>query len=530
MTVADARFAGELVTKKGVTYVFDDLECLATFALGSTVHAGDVRSLWVNDFLHPERRLDAKQAQYWRNEKLRSPMSSGFIALAPGIEADSFAQANGAQLEDWTELIEVVRAFPSHRDQVPVEVVRALPQRVASSSTRSQIVVDPEGSVRTLHQALRSAAPHARILVRSGTYREPTIVVDRPVTIEGEGWPVFLGGEHEVFRVTADSVAIRGLVIRHVVATAAEDRAAVRFAGVRHCVLEQSRFEDTFFAVYLAKSADCRIAGNRIQGTGTVQGLSGNGIHSWYSRNLTIENNEIRGHRDGIYLEFTAGSVVRGNLSAHNLRYGLHFMFSQGCKYLGNSFPGNGAGVAVMYSDSVIMQRNRFERSWGSAAYGLLLKELRDSQIEHNRFAGNTIGLWTEGTSRTTISRNDFTGNGWAVRVLGDATDNRFTGNRFVGNTFDVGTVAGRNTNVFDANYWDHYQGYDLNRDGYGDVGFQPVRLFSLFVQESEPSLILLHSFFIDLLDMAERVIPSLTPETLIDAHPLMTPANRGNL
>ena len=175
-----------------------------------------------------------------------------------------------------------------------------------------------------------------------------------------------------------------------------------------------------------------------------------------------------------------------------------------------------------MFSDSVTMRQNRFEQSWGSASYGLLLKELRDSHIDSNVFSRNSVGLWTEGPTRVVVTGNRFLANGWAVRVLGDASENIFRGNLFKANSFDVGTAPGWNSNVFEANYWDRYRGYDLDRDGYGDVPFQPVRLFSLVIQQYEPSLILLHSFFVDLLDLAERVVPALTPETLLDRRPLM--------
>jgi nitrous oxidase accessory protein len=429
--------------------------------------------------------------------------------------------SNGARIAGlfWVALTLIASNVLGQR---PHETANLPPRTAASASLPGDIVVDPHGPIATLHGAIQLARRHSRIVVRAGTYREPTIVVDKPLTIVGQGWPTFLGTEHDVLLVTGDSVTIRGVVIRHVTPTGAEDRAGIRFSGARHCTLEHSRFYDTFFAVYLAKSSHCRIDGNTIVGTGTIQALSGNGIHSWSSRDLTIVGNDITGHRDGIYLEFTTGSVIRGNRSTRNLRYGLHFMFSHHCEYLDNSFTANGAGVAVMFSDSVIMRRNRFQRSWGSAAYGLLLKELRDSRIEENRFLGNTVGLWTEGTSRVVVTANDFSENGWALRVLGDATDNQFRGNQFVGNSFDVGTAPGQNSNVFDGNYWDRYRGYDLDHNGYGDVPFQPVRLFSLFVQQSEPALILLHSFFTDLLDLAERVIPSLTAETMMDRRPLM--------
>ena len=74
----------------------------------------------------------------------------------------------------------------------------------------------------------------------------------------------------------------------------------------------------------------------------------------------------------------------------------------------------------------------------------------------------------------------------------------------------------------FTENFWDGYAGYDLDGDGYGDVPFRPVRLFSVLVEQSEPAIILLRSFLVDLLDLAERVLPAITPEGLVDGRPLM--------
>ncbi|RMD96616.1 MAG: hypothetical protein D6814_11070, partial [Calditrichaeota bacterium] len=102
--------------------------------------------------------------------------------------------------------------------------------------------------------------------------------------------------------------------------------------------------------------------------------------------------------------------------------------------------------------------------------------------------------------------------------------DNVFKNNNFFDNTFDVATNSRQNFNRFERNYWSHYAGYDLDKDGMGDVPYRPVRLFSLIIERQPPALILLRSLFIDLLDLAERAIPVLTPETLIDQHPRMKP------
>ncbi|MDF2774491.1 MAG: hypothetical protein K0S86_3991, partial [Geminicoccaceae bacterium] len=158
----------------------------------------------------------------------------------------------------------------------------------------------------------------------------------------------------------------------------------------------------------------------------------------------------------------------------------------------------------------------------GSAAYGLLLKEIADPVLERNVFRGNTVGLFADGAARIHATGNRFESNGWAVKLMASTEDGRFTANEFLGNTFDVSSNSRTNSTVFDGNYWSDYQGYDLDRDGIGDVPHRPVRLFSLLVEDNEPTLILLRSLFVGLLDTAERVLPSLTPETLADARPSM--------
>lgn len=401
-------------------------------------------------------------------------------------------------------------------------VAGALPARPALAAAQAAVVVDPAGPIRTVGEALARVAPGGTITLLAGTYREPLLRVTRPVTLLGDSGAVLEGGEHGIFLVTADSVTFRGLTFRHVAHSFVEDRAAIRFDSVAACAVLDSRFEDTFFGIYLARSRGCRIAGNVLDGGATSEATAGNAIHLFHSRDVSITGNRVTRHRDGIYFEFTEDARVEDNVSTGNLRYGLHFMFSHRCAYRRNQFVDNGAGVAVMYTNRVVMEGNTFADNWGAATYGLLLKEIRDSRLAGNTFRRNTVGLFLEGSERNDFAENTFAGNGWAIRVLADAPGNTFSGNRFVANSFDVATNSRSNVSVFRGNYWDHYEGYDLDRDGVGDVPYHPVRLFSLLVAQNEPSLILLRSFFVDLLDAAERVMPVLTPETLRDDAPLM--------
>ena len=177
-----------------------------------------------------------------------------------------------------------------------------------------------------------------------------------------------------------------------------------------------------------------------------------------------------------------------------------------------------------MYSNHVHMIGNRFEHNWGTNAYGILLKEISDATIEKNNFIENTVGILMESTNRIEAQRNQFSNNGWALRIQASCDQSIIHHNNFQGNTFDVATNGTLMLNKFYNNYWDRYEGYDLNKDQVGDVPFHPVSMYSMVIEQNSNALLLLRSFIVSILDKAEKAIPSLTPENLVDEKPLMKP------
>ncbi|MEO7043652.1 MAG: nitrous oxide reductase family maturation protein NosD [Gemmatimonadaceae bacterium] len=387
----------------------------------------------------------------------------------------------------------------------------------------SVVNVSTDGQVRSVRAALKIVARGGMIIVHKGTYRDTTIAVAIPVTIVGEGFPVLDGeSKRQIMTVTADSVTVRGINFRNVGVAYTEDLAAIKVIRAQDCIIADNRIENAFFGIYLQEASNCLVERNVVTAAHLRDATSGNGIHLWHSRDITIVGNKISGQRDGIYFEFVRQAHVRDNLSENNIRYGLHFMFSDSCDYENNTFRHNGAGVAVMYTHNVRMIGNRFMDNVGAAAYGLLLKEISDSQLLNNMFARNTSGLYADGATRLNARHNTFLDNGWALKLQSSTEDAVFAGNNFSGNTFDVSTNSQSTTSTFTGNYWSGYRGYDLNHDGNGDVPYHPVRLASVIVARYQPALILLRSNFLELLDAAERVIPALTPATLADNAPSM--------
>jgi len=394
---------------------------------------------------------------------------------------------------------------------------------LSSGLWAGQVQVGFDYPQTTIAQGLEASIAGDTILVHPGTYVESGLVISHSLALVGVGNPV-VDGNHsgEIITVTANNVSIEGFILRGSGLSHLDENAAVRLEEAHGSRVSNNNFEDNFFAIYVSKSENCLIENNLISGQAETESRSGNGIHLWYCKNINIHGNRISGHRDGIYLEFVEQCIVSQNHSSANLRYGLHFMFSNHNRYHNNRFDKNGAGVAVMYSRHVDMHNNVFADNWGSAAYGLLLKDIYDSNITDNQFNRNTVGLYSEACNRIQVEGNNFENNGWAVKIMANSMDNVFTHNNFLTNTFDIATNSRQNFNAFSQNYWNRYRGYDLDKDGIGDIPFHPVKLFSLLTEKNEPTLMLMRSIFVEIMDLAESYIPILTPATLIDAEPLM--------
>lgn len=396
---------------------------------------------------------------------------------------------------------------------------------LAQSSWAQSVTVSKTGALSTVKAGLEATQPYDTLFIEGGdgSYEEFNLKIDKPITIIGKNRPVIDGMKQGfILIIQANDVTLKGLEVRHASTSFMEDYAGILVEETKNTVIEDVRLIDNFFSIYVAKSEDTVIRNNYISASGARETTSGNGIHMWYSKNALIEDNYITGQRDGLYFEFVDGAIIQNNLSEQNIRYGIHFMYSDNCSYEENTFRDNGGGVAVMYTHNVKMVGNTFEDNWGSSAYGLLLKEINRSEILNNHFSNNSVGLYIEATSRNTVKGNTFTQNGWAVKLMANSTDNIFSENNFIANTFELSTNSQQNFNEFKRNYWSQYEGYDLDRNGIGDVPHRPVRLFSVLVERQPQSLLLLRSLLVDLLDSAEKFMPVLTPETLMDAEPLM--------
>ncbi len=411
------------------------------------------------------------------------------------------------------------------RRQLPYILTSILAFVLSYSGETKSIFVGPSKTYKAIRPALMAARDYDTVFVEHGFYKEGNIVINKKIVMLGIGLPVIDGDKkYEVVSIKSDYVVFKGFLVQNSGFATLNDPGGIKVYDATGVVIENNVLENNFFGIYIQYGKKCIIRNNRVKAYGVEEQQIGNGIHCWKSDSLQIIGNNVQGHRDGIYFEFVTHSIIWCNISKYNIRYGLHFMFSNDDAYINNFFDSNGSGVAVMFTKNVIMYSNTFKNSTGDASYGILLKEISDAEIRGNRFINNTSALFLEGANRMLVHKNVFNGNGWGLKIQANCMDNVITENNFTSNTFDVSTNGSLVLNTFNDNYWDKYEGYDLDKNGIGDIPFHPLSLYSVIIENNPIAMLLYRSFMVTLLERTEKLIPSITPENFRDDRPVIKP------
>ena len=374
-----------------------------------------------------------------------------------------------------------------------------------------------------LREAVKLASPHDTILIYEGVYPSPNVLIDKPLNLKGSGSSVLDGmGKRHVLEIRADQVKIDGLILKNSGVSDIEEFAGIYIENSADCSIQNNRLMNVTYGIYLARVERCKIENNQIEGNAHGEFLGGNGIHLWYSHYVETKGNRVSAHRDGLYFEFSYDLNISKNRSKNNIRYGMHFMFSHDSIFEKNEFFGNLTGVAIMYSDRVQMNYNQFHESPKTSSLGLLLKEINNSAFVGNSIQQHTEGITMDSSANNTFIRNKFLRNGLAIKIYGSCEGNTFSENDFIDNFFDVSTNTKENRNTFGGNYWSKYTGYDLNRDGYGDIIYRPVQVFSYWVAKYPEVVILFGAPMTKFLEAVEKAFPIINPGLLYDERPLM--------
>ena len=354
-----------------------------------------------------------------------------------------------------------------------------------------------------LQATVDGAEEGAALCLEPGSYSGP-LTVTKAVEIWGPP-EAFIrsAGEGTTIQIEADGSALSGLTV---------DGSGGRF--------------DTLDAAVHVVADDVRVEGVRVQGA--AFGLLIEKANRASILSNVVQDNQVIGCRDMV-VWYSSGNRLARNTVVRS-RYGTHFMYSHDNQVEGNRYLDNVVGIFIMYSRNLVLRDNLLARSTGPGGMGLGIKESGNLTVSDNAFIANTKGVYMDTAPLEPDDFNSFENNAFfhsEVAILMHSSEKRnvFRGNQFVSNHSQLQVEGGGNALgvEWDGNAFDDYAGYDMDRDGFGDIPYELRRLSSQ-LESTYPQL----QFFrgaitLQLLDAISSLFPMIEPETtMVDPRPRM--------
>ncbi len=369
---------------------------------------------------------------------------------------------------------------------------------------------------------LASDASGPRVIgLRAGTYRGD-LVVKRPLTIVGERGTTIEGtGAGTVIAIEADDVSIENLAVRHSGRRNTTEDSGIKAKGERVRIADV-RIDDALFGATLEACHFCTLERVRIEGTRDNPELRGDGIKLWESNDSIVRGCVVDHARD-VVVWYTRRALIEGNVVRHG-RYGTHFMYAHDSIARKNRIEDDVVGIFVMYSQRLTIEDNVLAGARGAAGMGLGFKESDDVHVRGNWIVANTTGTYLDYSPRTpdqpvVFEGNVFALNDVALRLHSVEKGAIFRGNDFRENDATIAVDGGGDAMACDVrgNHFSDYEGYDLDRDGFGDVPHR-VSTLSSELADAHPALQFFHgTTAMHLVDAMAHAVPVLESHTLLE-------------
>ena len=386
--------------------------------------------------------------------------------------------------------------------------------------------IDVPPGAGTLAAAIADASSGDVLRLSDGAYTGP-ITIDRPLTLLGTPRAVIDGqGQGTVVTITADDVTLRGLTVTGSGSANQDLDAGIKIVkGADRALIDANRLTGNMHGIDVHGGHDAVVRGNVIEGRQDARmNERGNGVYIWNAPGTVVEGNDIRWGRDGIFSNASRKGTYRNNLM-RDLRFAVHYMYTNDSDISGNVSIGNHLGFAIMFSDRMVVRDNR---SLGDRDHGVMLNFANSADVTGNLVRGGTAKcLFIYNANKNLIWNNRFEGCGIGIHFTAGSERNILTGNAFVANREQVKYVGTRHmewSHDGRGNFWSDHAAFDLNGDGIADATFRPNDLMDHILWSQPAARLLMGAPAVQLVRWSQASFPATLPGGVLDSAPLMTP------
>ncbi len=375
-----------------------------------------------------------------------------------------------------------------------------------------------------LQTAIDNAEEGDILLLNAKKYSGP-LTISTSLTLKGIDNPKLTGdGTGSVITVTAPNTVIRGMTITGSgLSLETQDSGVFLDKTATGSVVERNHVVNNLIGVYVSGAKNALVSENRITGRKDLRSNErGNGVQIWNAPGAIIEKNEISFGRDGIFVTTSKMNIFRNNRMS-NLRFAIHYMYTNKSKIIGNYSYGNHIGYALMSSTDLIVTDNV---SIGDRDRALLFNFSNRVLVKHNVVKGGTEKcIFIYNSNKNRFEENLLSDCEIGVHFTAGSERNILTRNAFVNNRTQVKYVGTRwlewsSDGV--GNYWSDHTAFDLDQNNVADSVYRPNDVTDRIIWQYPSARLLINSPAVQILKYAQSAFPALHPGGVVDSAPLM--------
>ncbi len=387
----------------------------------------------------------------------------------------------------------------------------------------------PSSSLPLIQDLIDQTSAGGEVQLKPGRYFGPA-VINKAVILDGKGKVTVDGqGKGSVLLIKADGVVVKNMIFTNSGDSHDKVDAGILIRSSRNRIVNNV-INNTLFGIDLQESHDNEIIGNDISSKNYSLGLRGDGLRIWASHRNIFRENKVYNSRDMV-IWYSNDNIIEDNEGWNN-RYSLHFMYSGGNMVRRNTYHHNTVGIFLMYSRDITVEDNLVRYSLGGTGVGIGLKEVDNLTIRNNKIVYCTSGLYFDLSPFQPDRYNFLKANIVAYNVIGADFNSTLSRNVIKGNAFvdnlQVIRVRGNGVasdNLWEGNYYSDYEGFDRDRDGYGDFAHKHKIYLDTLWMDNDWMLFFFGSPVISVINLLARLAPISEPRLLFtDTKPVFSP------
>ena len=376
-----------------------------------------------------------------------------------------------------------------------------------------------------LQKAIDSSPAGSTLRLSAGIYKG-NVTINKPITILGKENGVIIDGvgRENVITIKSSQVKLKNLTIINSGDRPDTMDSAIFINNAKNVNIQECTIKDSLFGIFIDNVHNSIIQNNTIYSNGEDIGLRGDALRLWFSHNNIIKSNSFIKSRDIVLMRSNNNAILDNYMQ--ECRYALFTQHSKNITIKNNHIIESAVALFLEGSRDINVSDNTIRGRHGSQTnLCILLKAASNIHVEKNSIGECNQALYIDNSPKVQDAKNYILENKimYSTRGLNfknKSIKNVIKKNELFGNMDNIMTDSRTgltNQNEIEENYWDDYEGFDINRDNIGDNSYKKYLYLDQLWIDNPELMFFYGSPILSMLNFLLKVAPFMEPIFLVE-------------